>query len=403
MRLLYVVQRYGREVAGGAEAHCRHFATRLALRGHDVEVLTTCALSYTDWANHYPEGDGELDGVAVHRLPVARSRDQRQFADLDARMIEPGFRPRWLEEEWMRLQGPYVPELAPWLAERAGGYDAVVFVTYLYFTTWSGLTAAAGRAPTVLHPTAHDESYLYLRLFDRMFALPSAFAFLSPEEEVLVRRRFRARQAGVVVGVGTDEASARAAGDPDGFRRQYGLGDRPYLLFLGRFDVGKAADELLAYFLALKERNPGPLALAIVGEAVVKPPDHPDIVVTGFVDEATKHSALAGAAALVVPSYFESFSIVLLEAWAHGVPALVQGRCEVLAGQVRRSGGGIPYEGFAEFEVAVDTLLGDPARRSALGAAGTRHLERAHRWDDVMDAYEAFLTGVAGGNGRMSG
>lgn len=391
MRVLYVVQRYGHEVAGGAEAHCRDFATRLAGRGHEVEVLTSRALSYTDWADHYPAGDEEIDGVLVHRLPVGRPRDQRLFGDLDARLTTPGFVPRHLEEEWMRLQGPFLPGLAPWLEARAGGYDLAVFVTYLYFTAWAGLAAAAGRVPAVLHPTAHDEPHLYRRLFDRMFSLPSAFAFLSEEEEALVRRRFRVRRPGAVVGVGTD---LDVNGDAAAFRAAHGLGDRPYLLYLGRFDVGKAADELLAYFLALKERNPGPLALVIVGEPVVEPPRHDDIVVTGFVDDATKQGAIAGATALVQPSYFESFSIVLLEAWAHGVPALVQGRCDVLAGQVRRSGGGIPYEGFAEFETAVEMLASDDRLRAGLGAAGHRHVTQHYTWDAVMDTYETFLASL---------
>ena len=392
MKLLYVVQRYGAEVAGGAEGHARDFATRMAARGHDVDVLTSCAVSYLDWANHYPPGVEDLGGVRVHRLPVTRPRDQRLFGDLDARVTSPAVIPRWLQEEWMRLQGPWMSELAPWLTSRAREYDLAVFVTYLYFTTWAGLRAVPSGLPTVLHPTAHDESYLYLRLFDRMFTRPDGFAFLSPEEEALVRRRFRVRQPGVVVGVGAEPSPQ---GDAGSFRSRYGIGDRPYLLFVGRFDVAKAADELLAYFIALKERNPGPLALLIVGEAIVEPPEHPDIVVTGFVDDAMKQGAFAGASIFVQPSYFESFSIVLLEAWAHGVPALVQGRCDVLAGQARRSGAALPYEGFAEFETAVEMLLSDEALRARLAAAGRSYLDTHYRWDAMLSDYEGFLENVA--------
>lgn len=393
MRALYVIQRYGEGVPGGAEQHCRDFATRLATRGHDVDVVTSCARDYVDWSDAFPPGTGEEEGVRVHRLPVGVPRDQRLFSDLDARMATPGFKPRWLQEEWMRLQGPWLPGLGPWLEEHARGYDVVVPVTYLYFPTWLAMSSLSGAVPMVMHPTAHDESYLYLRLFDRMFAAADGFAFLTPEEEALVRRRFRVRAPGAVVGVGT--VPSVGAADPARFRSQHGVGDRPYLLFLGRFDVGKAADELLAYFLALKERNPAPLALVIVGHAVVDVPDHPDIVVTGFVDEATKASAVAGATALVQPSYFESFSIVLLEAWAHAVPALVQGRCDVLAGQVRRSGGGIPYEGFPEFETAVLMLLGDAELRAALGARGRSHAAAAFDWDRVLHSYEELLERVA--------
>lgn len=392
MRILFVVQRYGREVAGGAELHCREFATRLAARGHEVEALTSRAVSYETWADHYPEGSEQLDGVTVHRLSVGFPRRPELFDELDGRMTAPAPVPRYLQAEWMRLQGPYLPELADRIRERAGAFDVVVFFTYLYFTSWAGLPAVGGLAPSVLHPTAHDEAPLYLRVHDRTFRAPSALTCSTPEEEDLVRRRFRVRQPAAVVGVGTDVG---AGADTAAFRDRHGLGDRPYLLYVGRFDTGKASEELVGYLAAYKERNPGPLALVLVGEPVRTPPPHPDLVVTGFVDEAEKHGAMAGALALVQPSYFESFSMVLVEAWAHGTPALVQGRCAVLDGQVRRAGGGVPYEGFAEFEAAVDLLAGDAALARRLGDAGRRYVEGHYTWDAVMDAYEAHLEHVA--------
>ena len=55
MRLAFVIQRYGLEVNGGAELHCRWLAERLARR-HQVEVFATRALDYLEWRNHYPAG-----------------------------------------------------------------------------------------------------------------------------------------------------------------------------------------------------------------------------------------------------------------------------------------------------------------------------------------------------------
>ena len=101
---------------------------------------------------------------------------------------------------------------------------------------------------------------------------------------------------------------------------------------------------------------------------------------------------MAGAIALVQPSYFESFSMVLTEAWTLKKPALVQGRCDVLAGQVQRSGGGLPYHGFAEFEAAVDALVGDEAVGRAMGEAGNAYVETRYSWDSVMDRYQGLLT-----------
>lgn len=390
-RLLFVVQRYGREVAGGAELHCREFATRMAARGHHVEALTSCAVNYVDWANHYPAGTGELDGVTVHRLPVAKERDDRFFEPLNTRVVwseRPV--PLYLQQEWMRAQGPYIPELAPWLLRHAGSYDVVIFFTYLYWTAWAGLPAASAVAPTVLHPTAHDEPALYLDLYRTMFHHPSAFAFSTEEEAALVERRFRFHSPYEVVGVGV-EAERHRGHDGSAFRQAFDLGDAPYLLYVGRVDPAKGSEELLDFFAAYKARNPGPLKLAIVGDAVRALDSHPDVLVTGFVDEALKESALAGSVALALPSYFESFSMILTEAWAHGRPALVQGHCDVLDGQCRRSGGGIPYRGFAEFEAAVELMTSDPGLGGRLGAAGRRYVEERYAWDAVLDRYERLL------------
>jgi glycosyltransferase involved in cell wall biosynthesis len=389
VRLLYVVQRYGPEVPGGAEVHCREFATRLSARGHSVEVLTSCAISYLNWANAYDAGTHYVDGVPVHRLPVAKAREERVFTALDLRRAS-GLKPSLhLQREWVRMQGPELPELPGWLTEKASSFDVVIFFTYLYYTTWKGLPVASAFAPTILHPTAHDEPPLYLPLFDSTFWAASAFAFSTEEEANLVRRRFRIRSPSSVIGIGVDLGDG---GDAESFRAAHGLGDRPYLAFLGRIDPAKGSDELVDFFVAYKRRNPGPLALVMVGEPVSPPPPRPDVILTGFVDESVKRSAIAGALAMVLPSYYESFSMVLTEGWAQRKPALVNGHCAVLDGQVRRATGGIPYQNFAEFEAALDFLVEDPKLAETLGEAGRRHVERHYRWDMVLDRYERLLS-----------
>jgi glycosyltransferase involved in cell wall biosynthesis len=396
MRLLFVTQRYGAEVFGGAEVFCREYATRLAAAGHEVEVLTSCAVSYVDWADHYPAGTTEVDGVPVHRLPVARPRDNDLFNPLNVR-VNAGLRPTplYLQRAWMDLQGPRLPALPGWIEAHAGDFDVAVFFTYLYWSTWAGLPAASGLLPTVLHPTAHDEPPLYLQVFDQVFHQPAGFGFLTPEEAALVERRFRVRRPSITSGVGIELTDAELAASGSAFRARHGLGDAPYLLYLGRLDPHKGTVELHSFFTAYKARHPGPLKLVVVGQAVHPLPPHDDVVLTGWDDEAEKHEALAGATALVHPSYFESFSLVLGEAWAHGKPALVQGRCDVLDGQVRRSGGGLPYRGFGEFEAALELLESDERLRRRLGAAGRSYVEATYRWADVLGGYERFLERLA--------
>src|SRR2546422_11645779 len=98
----------------------------------------------------------------------------------------------------MEAQGPYLPQLQAWMGRHAPSYDVVAFYTYLYYTTWAGLPAAAGLVPTVLHPTAHDEPPLYVSLFETTFRHPTTLAYLTDEEAEIIDRRIPVQQPGEV-------------------------------------------------------------------------------------------------------------------------------------------------------------------------------------------------------------
>jgi 1,4-alpha-glucan branching enzyme len=124
---------------------------------------------------------------------------------------------------------------------------------------------------------------------------------------------------------------------------------------------------------------------------MVELPEHEDIVITGFLEESMKHAAIKGSLALVQSSFFESFSIVLCEAWVQKRPALVQGASTVLRGQAMRSNGAIPYEGYAEFEQAVMMLFEDPILADEMGASGHAYVERQYEWGNVVRNVESTL------------
>ncbi|HVE75761.1 MAG TPA: glycosyltransferase family 4 protein [Actinomycetota bacterium] len=387
MKILYVIQRFGSEIAGGGEFACRELATRLVAAGHEVEVLTSCARSYVTWANSYPEGTSEDEGVIVHRLPVERERTDFLFHPINGRVL--GDRPTalHLQKEWLRLQGPVLKGMADWLAARASDFDVVGAFTYLYHPTWQALISSAGRTATVLHPLAHDEPPLYLGLFDFMFRIPDGLIYMSEEEAHLVSERFQLRKPSAVVGLGTEMTPGA---NPSLFRAEFELKD-PYLLYVGRIDPSKGSQELIELFKVYKQRNPGPMKLVLMGEKVRDPGIHPDVIVTGFQPDEVRSSAMAGAVALVHPSFFESFSLVLMEAWIAGAPAIVQGNNPVLAGHIRRSGGGVTFRDFFEFEAAVDLLASDRSLATAMGERGRTYVENTYSWEAVLDRYVSFL------------
>ena len=385
MKLAVVTPRYGADVPGGAETAARLLATNLRARTDwGVEVLTTCAHDAATWRDHYPAGAATVDGVPVQRFPVTGPRAP-DFDAMGARLFLPGARPSRAEQvHWIEQQGP----VAPGLIDAIAGTDAdlVAFHPYLYHPTVVGSALVPERA--VLHPAAHDEAPIRLPVFDDVFALAAGLVFWSDPERRFTERRFPvAARPQLVLGLGVDAG----AGDERAARAAVGLDDRPYLLCLGRVDDGKGARVAAACFAAYKERRPGPLTLVFAGPVVHEPAPHPDIVVAGAVTERVKWGLLRGALAFVTPSAFESFSIVLMEAWTVATPALVNGKSAVTREHAARSGGAIPFSRYAEFEAALDRLRASEELCTALGAAGRAYVDRHFRWPDVTARYARFL------------
>ena len=392
MRVTYVVQRYGPQIVGGAEAACRQFATRLAARGVDVTVLSTATTDAVTWANNLPTGSSTDQGVQVLRFPTAAPRAPG-FERLSDRVLSTADPDPVLVDRWVRDQGPLVPSLIEDIRSKADEPDLWIFYTYLYYPTLVGLPLVAERS--ILHPALHDEAQARLPIVRTVVRSAAGLYLHSPEEWELILRLmgWPPGKAGLV-GLGVEEGK----GDPEAFRTRVGLGDDPYLMYLGRVEDGKGTTDLARMFAALKRRHPGPLKLVIAGPVVQAPPPHDDIVVPGILRDDERWGALEGATAFVHPSPAESFGIVLLEAWTKAKPILVNGHCAVTAGHARRSRGGLAYRDYADFEAALEILLGEPQTAATLGANGLAYAE-GFGWDSVMDRYQLFLERVAEGRG----
>jgi glycosyltransferase involved in cell wall biosynthesis len=116
--------------------------------------------------------------------------------------------------------------------------------------------------------------------------------------------------------------------------------------------------------------------------------------VVGPVSEADKWDLLSGAMAVVSPSPWEAFSLVVAESWSARTPVLVNAGCAATVEHCRRSGGGLRFDGYGEFEVAVDRLVGDAAFGAALGARGRAYVDAQFRWPVIVDRYAAFVESV---------
>ena len=395
LRLLFVVQRYGTDIRGGAEQAARAVAERLVLRGRHVEVLTTTAESYVDWSGDLP-GHEVVDGVAVHRLPVRPLRDRDAFDRLNHRLADAELPAAPdLQHAWLDAQGPSVPDLEDWLDAEAGRFDVVVFFTYLYETTTAGLPVAARHTATALVPCAHDELPLQLHAFDRTARLADALLLLTPEEADLVQDRFRLRSPQHVVGLGTDLDDGASDADVERFRARLGLGDSPYLLYVGRIDPSKGTSWLVERFIELTPVLDADVHLVLLGQRVSPVEDHPRVHVVTDAGDGERNAAMAGALALVHPSPHESFGMVVTEAWAQRTPVVAFGGNDVLRGHVERSGGGLLVTDGAELGAATKLLIEDGDIRTALGDAGHAHVTAEHAWNTVLDRWERALRQTA--------
>lgn len=370
MRLAFVVQRYGLDVHGGAELHSRQWAERLAAQ-HHVEVLTTCARDYLTWADYYAPGVETINGVRVQRFAVDAPRDMAAF-DMFSQLIFGQPHTREQEIEWMRQQGPYAGALFQAITAQRDRFDLFIFMTYLYCTTFFGLPLVREKA--VLVPTAHDEPPIHLGIFKELFSAPRYIIYNSPTERAMLRRLFALNDVpGSEVGVGVDLPPQPAEEECE----------PPTLLYIGRIHPSKGCEQLYDYFVRYRATCATSLRLVFAGRADMVMPEHPDVVYSGFVSEAEKQRLLRQCSVLVLPSAFESLSIVCLEAWAVGKPTLVNGETLVLREQTLRSSGGLFYSCYEEFAACLDLLLGDRSLRRTLGRQGRRFIERWYSWPVV--------------------
>lgn len=378
-KIAFVVQRYGLEVNGGAELQCLQIAEHMK-DYYNIEVITTKAIDYVTWKNDYTSDQETINGVLVRRFSVKKPRDIKSFDKLSETILQ-GHSSIEEEEAWMRKQGPCSEELISYLREHKADYDAFVFFTYVYYTTYFGLKEVADKA--ILVPEAHDEVPIYLGIFNNMFRLPKGFFYNTEAEQKFVERKFHVETTFNNSGLGgvgvelPEEVSANA------FREKYHL-DNNFILYIGRVEEHKGCNELLVYFDEYKKRNKCDLKLVFMGREVMKVPKRADVISLGFVSDEDKFNGLAACSLLVLPSQFESLSIVVLEAMSLKRPVLVHGNSEVVKGHCVKSNGGLYYQNYYEFEGCLNYMLSHPDVCKIMGENGKNYVDENYQWDTII-------------------
>lgn len=382
MKVAFVVPWYG-DIPGGAEAVCRDTALHLAGAGVEVEVLTTCVKEFlSDWnADFYEEGVYLEDGIVVRRFQV-RKRDTKKFDAVNSKLIQ-DLAVTPAEEEVFFREMIHSERLYSYIAGHGDDYDFFLFLPYMFGTTVRGSLIRPEKS--ILIPCLHDESYAHLGVYRSMFGSVGRIIYLSEQERRLADQIFAIHGKEYTFGAGVD---TNLAPEPERFREKYGIRDR-FILYAGRRDAGKNVDELIEFFCTYKKRQGTDLKLVLLGsgKSRVRPWQRRDVVDLGFVPAQDKYDACGAAALFCLPSLYESFSLVIMEAWLCMTPVLVHGGCAVTRDHCVRSRGGLYYTDYDEFEACLSFLLHNRQVSDLMGRNGRRYVVETYGWDAVVSQY----------------
>ena len=386
-KIAIINQRYGLEVNGGSELYSRQIAERLIAK-YDVEVLTSCAVEYVKWSNYYNEGVEQINGVTVRRFKTLHEREPKVFSALDSMMLSNPHIEEEISEQWIEHMGPYCPDLVEYVDKHQDEYEAILVVTYLYYTAVKSIVRIKNKA--IFIPTAHQEPFIHFDMYKKVFGAADAFVFLTDEEKDLVHSIFHNENVPYeVMGVGVEVPEVV---DSERFKKKYNLDN--YLIYVGRIDEGKDCPRLFKYFIEYKRRVKSDLKLVLMGKAVCDIPKSPDIISLGFVSEEDKFDGIKGAKALILPSKFESLSISVLEAMTLSVPVIVNGICDVLKGHCVKSNGGLYYKNYFEFEGCINYMMEHPEEYAIMCKNARKYVEDYFQWDDIMKKFDRIIERV---------
>jgi len=386
-RIALTVPRFEVNHAGGAEIHAKALALKLQEAGYEIEVLTTCAQSHYTWENFYEPGEYEIDGLKVRRFSALDERDTETFLDIQERIIH--FEEITLDQEktWIS-EGVISEDLFTFLDKHRDDYDVFIFIPYMFGTTYWGAQIVQKKA--VLIPCLHDEPYARLQIFQDLLDSVKGIIPSTEPEIALIRRLFAIPDYKIAqVAMGFSPAEEY---NPERFRKKYNI-QTPFIYYAGRREGGKNTDLLIEMFRTYKRNNRNDLKLILAGsgEVNLESMDEKHIVDLGFLPEQDKQDAYAAALAFCTPSTNESLSIVLMESWLAGRPAIVHGGCEVTKDHCIRSNGGLFFNDYYEFEEVVNLILSNEEMSTKMGQNGRSYVHLFFSWPRVLNNFRSAL------------
>ncbi len=423
MRVLEVLPTYPGDQFDGSAVYERRLNRALIERGVEVEVLTTRAKKLRHerqfslrWPDELPARD-EHDGVSIRRF---RALDTRGLGGFASEVVER----RWSREDFVEGavvsvpdrvsaigvdqarrrpkhvdmladigRGPLVPGLLAYLTGHARAFD-VILVGYAPFSISRQVLWAARplRVPVVLLPFIHDSDryHLFDSLLDTYERAAAVLTLSEHTSDFLRRHTPGARPVTLGAGVTTIGAGQLS---PETFRARYGLDDRPLVLYVGRKEKSKRYELVVDAVESLS----GDAQLMMVGRDVDgEPIESDDVRYLGTLSDEELAAAYDCCDVFVLPSEFESFGMVFLDAWLHGKPVIGNLACGAAASLIDDGVDGLLCRDAADIAAGLRRLIGDPALASSMGRAGQAKTLENYTWDRVAERALEALHDVTG-------
>lgn len=379
MKIAFVIQRYGENIVGGAEYFTRLVAEKMG-QYHEIEILTTCAAEYHFWKNEYPEGPDILNGIRIHRFANATKRNPNKHTQIQETVFYADHTVND-EEAWVTEQGPNCPEMIKYISHNKNKYDCFVFFTFRYYPTYYGIKEVTSKSLVV--PFAENDPALDLSTTKEIFERAKGIVYCTPEEKTLVERKVGISKGKVsdIAGCGIEVPKSIPRTENEE------LQDKQYVLYIGRIEGSKGCYQLFEYYMRLVNEFPDLPNLVLAGLDAIEIPKHDKIKYLGFISEEEKYSILSGAQFLIMPSPYESLSLVTLEAMCCGTAVLANGECDVLKGHCLRSNAGLWYQNYDEFSECFRFLCSNDHLRSKMGDNGKTYVKKNYSWDVIEKKY----------------
>lgn len=382
MKIAFVVQRYGAEIIGGAEYFTRLIAEKLN-QYHDIEILTTCAHDYHTWENKYLNETDSINGIVVHRFLNSKLRDNEDHMLIQEKVFNFSHEKEH-EIKWIEEQGPFCPDLIKYIINHKYDYDLFLFFTYRYYPSFYGIKEVAQKS--IICPFAENDPALNLSTTQDIFNNVKGIIYSTPEEQKLINSKIKIDNnvLSSIIGCGINI--------PNKIMNENNC--EKYILYLGRIEGSKGCYELFDYYLKIINENESYMPdLLLAGHDAIPIPQHKKIKYIGFISEQEKYTLLQKAEFLIMPSMYESFSLVTLESLACGTPVLVNGACEVLKGHCLRSNGGLWYRNYNEFKACFNYLLKQPLNKK-MGNNGLKYIKETYSWNIIIEKYIQFFNDI---------